>query len=513
MRSKIKNKKITKKKIYIKRQKINNNRILKYKEIPKEIDNKPIITTKKIDTTTKLIIVIFILIISLITSITTIPYITYKNKNLELTYNTEFKNNDYTAKSFFKDYTKNVKTKTNINPNKVGTYKVKYTLKFLFINITKERTVKVIDNVKPELKLEGEETEYVCPNTEYKEQGYTATDEYDGDITKKVEITKEPDKIIYNIKDSSGNENTITRTLKYEDKEKPTITLKGSSEITIYVGNNYTEPGYTATDNCDGDITNNVSVSGTVNKNTAGTYTITYKVKDKSDNEDTKTRKVIVKNWSIIRPSGGGSGRGIVYLTFDDGPNEGTTNIILDILKEEGIQATFFVTCNGPDYLIQRMYNEGHTVALHTASHAYYYVYSSVDNYFNDLNQVSNRVERLTGQKSMIIRFPGGSSNTVSRNYSKGIMTTLTSEVKKRGYHYFDWNVDSGDAAGAGTNQIYYNVASNISLGRENVVLMHDIKYTTTYALRNIIKYGKENGFTFKKITYDTVMVTHGVNN
>ena len=306
---------------------------------------------------------------------------------------------------------------------------------------------------------------------------------------------------------------TITRNIKYEDIEKPTITLKGSDNITLYVGNKYNEDGYTATDNCDGDLTNKVKVTNNIDINTPGTYKVTYKVIDNSNNEITKERNITVKKWSIIRPSSGGNGKGIVYLTFDDGPNEGTTNIILDILKEEGVQATFFVTNYGPDYLIKREYDEGHTVALHTASHQYGIVYASVDNYFNDLNQVSNRVERITGEKSMISRFPGGSSNTVSSRYSKGIMTTLTSEVKKRGYHYFDWNVDSGDAAGASIDGVYANVINNISPNRENVVLMHDVKYTTTNALRSIIRYGKQNGYTFKKITYDTVMVTHGVNN
>ena len=71
-------------------------------------------------------------------------------------------------------------------------------------------------------------------------------------------------------------------------------------------------------------------------------------------------------------------------MTFDDGPNEGTTNKILDILKDKGVKATFFVTNRGPDRLIKRMNDEGHTVALHTATHDYSYIYSSVDNLPSD---------------------------------------------------------------------------------------------------------------------------------
>ena len=55
---------------------------------------------------------------------------------------------------------------------------------------------------------------------------------------------------------------------------------------------------------------------------------------------------------------------GTIYLTFDDGPKAGTTDVILDILKEEGVKATFFVTGSGPDSLIVREYQEGHTVGF-----------------------------------------------------------------------------------------------------------------------------------------------------
>ena len=504
MKSSKQNKKITKgKKIY-------SNKIEKYKNInqEKEINNK-----NKIDTTEKIIIILFILLISLIISMITIPNITYKNKKSTIRYNTEFNINDYKASNLFKDYTKKVKVTSNINNKKIGKYKVIYSLKFGIIKITKTREIEVIDDIKPEITLKGNPTEYVCPNKEYKEIGYKAIDEYDGDLTDKVKINNTKDKITYSITDKSGNINTITRDIKYEDITKPEITLKGNKEITIYVGNKYKEDGYTAIDNCDGDITKNVKVSSNINIEEPGTYKTTYEVKDSSNNEEKIERTIIVKKWSIIRPSQGGPGQGIIYLTFDDGPNEGTTNVILDILKEEGVQATFFVTNYGPDYLIKREFDEGHTVALHTATHNYNYVYASEANYFADLNNVSNRVERITGTKSMIIRFPGGSSNTVSKRLNQGIMTRLTSQVKERGYHYFDWNVDSNDAAGASTNAVYSNVISTLSPTRENVVLMHDVKTTTRDALRNIIKTAKQNGYTFKKITYDTVMVTHGVNN
>ncbi len=115
--------------------------------------------------------------------------------------------------------------------------------------------------------------------------------------------------------------------------------------------------------------------------------------------------------------------------------------------------------------MLKRAYNSGNTIALHTYTHNYSYVYSSIDNYFNDLNTVSNSVYNSIGIHPKIIRFPGGSSNTISKNYSNGIMSRLTNEVINRGYTYFDWNVDSNDAGGDGYNssKIYNNVISGLS--------------------------------------------------
>ena len=192
----------------------------------------------------------------------------------------------------------------------------------------------------------------------------------------------------------------------------------------------------------------------------------------------------------------------------------GTTNVILDILKEENVKATFFVTMKGPDELIKREYDEGHTVALHSASHDYSYIYSSVDNYFNDLKIVHDRVLNITGYDSRIIRFPGGSSNTISRKYQNGIMSYLTKEVLNRSYRYFDWNISSGDAGETtDSHEVVKNVTTKLSHDKVNVILMHDIKSYTRDALKEIIEYGKNNGYTFDKLDEHNEMVTQKVNN
>ena len=435
-----------------------------------------------------------------------------KGDTIELKYGEKYKDPGYKVTKFGKDYTKDIKIKNKINSKKLGTYKIIYEVKINGITFKKVRKVKLIDDEKPIITLTGNENISICPNAEYKEEGYKATDNYDSDITKNVKITTKDGIISYSVKDSSGNTAEITRTITKEDKIAPTITLKGNKTITLYLGNTWKEPGYTATDNCDNDITNNVVKSGTVNPNKLGTYKITYTVKDMAGNQAVVERTVKVISKPVNNNSG--SNKGVIYLTFDDGPKQGTTNVILDILKEENVPATFFVTNSGPDSLIKREYDEGHTVGLHTASHNYATVYKSVDSYYNDLLQVQNRVKRITGYESKIIRFPGGSSNTISKKYSKGIMTILTKDVVNKGYHYFDWNISSGDAGETTSSSGVYNyVVKSLSKNKSNVVLMHDIKPYTRDALRNIIRYGKNNGYTFAKITMSTPMVTHHVNN
>lgn len=98
--------------------------------------------------------------------------------------------------------------------------------------------------------------------------------------------------------------------------------------------------------------------------------------------------------------------------------------------------------------MFKKLINEDIHIGLHTYCHDYKTVYTSVDAYFDDLNKIGNMVKDLIGFVPRYIRFPGGSSNTISRKYSQGIMTILSKEVINRGYQYYDWNGDSTDASG-----------------------------------------------------------------
>jgi len=144
-----------------------------------------------------------------------------------------------------------------------------------------------------------------------------------------------------------------------------------------------------------------------------------------------------------------GNGRKVVYLTIDDGPSA-NTQAVLDILDKYNCKATFFVVGHNADYfpMIAEAYSRGHTIGLHSLTHDYAYVYSSQQAFFEDLYGIGNIVADQIGYVPCFIRFPGGSSNAVSAEYTKGIMTALTGEVQARGFQYFDWNVSCGDGSG-----------------------------------------------------------------
>ena len=319
----------------------------------------------------------------------------------------------------------------------------------------------------------------------------------------------------------------------YDDNLITNINIEQIDDTTVKIkqGSKYKDYGAAATDKCD-DV--KVEIKSNVDTSKPGTYKVVYSATDKSGNTSTKERTVIVEKVEVKSNTNSNNnksnttsnvvetkvqdknptGKRIIYLTFDDGPSQ-YTGKLLDVLKKYNVKATFFVTCYGDDSLILREYQEGHTVALHTASHDYSYVYKSTDNYYADLYKVRDRVKRITGKEVNLIRFPGGSSNTVSRKYDGGkkIMSFLVKDVQAKGFHYYDWNVSSGDAgATTSTDKVFSNVVNYLKKD-ESIVLQHDTKGYSVNAVERIIKFGLDNGYTFKAIDENTFGAHHGVNN
>lgn len=386
--------------------------------------------------------------------------------------------------------------------------------KIIYINIliylVIAGTLLVINNYSyPELKLLGKKEINLSLNEKYTDPGYKIVPnnkKYKVVVDNNIDENKTGS---YEVKYSLQVKNRLinkVRKVNVVDNISPEITLKGSDNIKLYESSDYEEPGFIAFDNYDGDITKNVIVQNDI-KEEVGDYKITYIVEDSSGNKTMVTRNVKILDK--------GKNIGTIYLTFDDGPSNNTSKI-LDILKQEDIKATFFLVNFNSSYnpVVKRIYDEGHSIGIHSYTHNYKLIYSSVNAYFDDLNKMNDKIKTITGSDTKLLRFPGGSSNTIS-SFNKGIMTTLVKEVTNAGYHYFDWNVDSSDAWSArNSNDVYNNVINNLKKGT-NIVLMHDLSSNekTINILEKIIKDAKEKGYIFENITMNTKEIHHGINN
>lgn len=398
---------------------------------------------------------------------------------------------------------------SDLDEGSLGKYAVTYTAQFLWWKATAQRTVWVVDSERPVITLTGNGAAHIAGQP-YEEEGFTATDNYDGDITHKVVRTEDMGRIRYTVLDSSGNFAYAEREVPYHDPVPPEITLMGGEHLVHPAGIRFADPGYTAEDIGDGNVTEAVSVEGNVVWYRPGCYPITYTVSDSRGNETTATRMVEVQaaeRPEIIFPAGK-----TIYLTFDDGPGPYTEQL-LDVLDKYGVKATFFVVNTDCAEIMKQITDRGHSIGIHSVTHDYGTIYTSPEVYFEDLYAMQDIIYQYTGVKTNLMRFPGGSSNTVSR-YNPGIMTLLTQAVEDAGFRYFDWNVDSNDAGGATkSGTVRNNVIEGVQNQPYSVVLQHDIHPFSVAAVEEIIVWGQESGYTFLPLTESSPPVHHGVNN
>ncbi|MDE7188093.1 MAG: polysaccharide deacetylase [Lachnospiraceae bacterium] len=201
-----------------------------------------------------------------------------------------------------------------------------------------------------------------------------------------------------------------------------------------------------------------------------------------------------------------------VYLTFDDGPSSNTSRI-LDILADYNVKATFFVVGKEEEEyqaLYKRIVEEGHTLAMHSYSHRYNEIYQSVESYSADLSKLQEFLYDITGVWCRYCRFPGGSSNTVSRVD----MHELIMYLDEQDISYFDWNVSSGDASSAyiSPENIIRNCTAELQAYDEAIILMHDAyeKKSTVEALPGLIEAIQAmEGTKIVPITDDTEPIHH----
>lgn len=410
-----------------------------------------------------------------------------------------------------------VKTDSDVDVDVIGDYAVVYSTEILGRRAEIRRSVHVRDTTPPVITLKHEEGYLASWLVGYKEEGFSAYDSHDGDLTDRVVRTEADDTVYYTVTDSSGNETAVERKIEYGISE-PMIRLEGGEELEVGAAFSFTDPGYEAIDESGNDLTAYVQVTGEVIPYELGTYGLDYTITNELGESATAHRTVTVvpqKKVETVFPE-----QKTIYLTFDDGPGPYTARL-LDVLARYDAKATFFVTGNGRYYdedytdMIGRAYQEGHAIGVHTLTHDYAAVYASRDAFFRDFLAMEEIIYEQTGEYTKLFRFPGGSSNTISRNYCYGIMSSLAEYMTNMGYVYFDWNVDSGDALGGAKSS--YEVANNVAAGclenTVNVVLQHDIKGFSVDAVETILRWGRNNGYVFRALDESSYDAHHGINN
>ena len=195
-----------------------------------------------------------------------------------------------------------------------------------------------------------------------------------------------------------------------------------------------------------------------------------------------------------------------VYLTFDDGPSKHTDSILY-YLDKYNLKATFFVVPDGSEECAKRMrriVDAGHTIGVHSATHDYKQIYANVQAFLTDFKICYDRIYEATGVKCSLFRFPGGSIN----DFNEETRNEIIAEMTRRGFVYFDWNVDSNDAGGADWTEMYVGVLGQISDTNRAVVLMHDRddRMNTVLVLEDIIKalLDDKRGYKIDRLTEKT---------
>ena len=192
-----------------------------------------------------------------------------------------------------------------------------------------------------------------------------------------------------------------------------------------------------------------------------------------------------------------------VFLTFDDGPSQTVTPVILDTLKQENIKATFFLLGSRVDLnpdIVKREYEEGHYLASHGYSHVYSQIYASSQSVLDEYNKCIVAIRNAIGVQEYdphLFRFPGGYSGGKYATVKQGAAQLL----EQNGVLHVDWNALTSDAAGAKTTEEFIaELEKTVPKHNTVVVLMHDAgnKTATAEALPTIIQYFRERGFEFE---------------
>ena len=193
---------------------------------------------------------------------------------------------------------------------------------------------------------------------------------------------------------------------------------------------------------------------------------------------------------------------GTIYFTFDDGPSQYTYGI-LEYLRRYNVKATWFVVPSRSEECyatLKAISDAGHTVAVHSATHDYVKIYASVEAYLEDFHEAWDIVRDATGQTPQIFRFAGGSNNDFNVDTREAIIKEMT----RRGFRFYDWNVQSNDVAGANWQQMYNSIPNDCHNQERPIVLFHDTMQSTLYVIEDVLKVLIDEGYKFDSIHNDT---------
>ena len=391
----------------------------------------------------KILIIVFLIFIIIITFLLC-AQIRLKGKTvITLNYDEVYEEPGYS--SLFK-----VKVTNNIKNNKVGKYKVTYK-NILF---TKYRTVEIVDEVKPVITLIDDNVTILL-NEEYKEPGYKAQDEYDGDITDKVEII-------------SGLKNNQVGT--YKITYKVTDSSKNTTKISrvVNVVNTLYKDEYETIDN-----------------NMTGWYTSNRQ--DGNRPRESEIKKYKDQNVYFLGPD-----KKVIYLTFDEGGNITYVKEIVDILNKHNIDATFFFSrnyiSNNPD-LMKKIINSGHSIGNHTVNHLSMPSLATkdkFDSYYSEIKETEIAFMQATGKPmEKLFRYPMG-------EYSNRTMNIM----KSMGYKSIFWSVAYKDWDGDYNKEYSLNNMKK-QLHNGAIYLIHPKCKGNYEALEDFINYATDLGYKF----------------
>jgi hypothetical protein len=390
--------------------------------------------------------------------------------------------------------------------SKCTTYTVVYSVTNPAQITAKKNQTVIVDCGAPEMTLLGDNPMMLAVGAVYTEPSATAFDNIDGTLTSRIVITgtvntqqEGADTVTYTVSDRAGNKTVLKRAVTIykpivKDTIAPVITLKGNSPMTVVLHGVYSEPGATAADVPDGDISSKIVITGTVNTASTGTYFISYNVSDNAGNAAvTRVRTVIVNNTTTDSTP-------VITLL---GKNPDTVKVVTGTYTDPGYSAS-----NGPDgdltasVKVTELY--GKTLPINTAMVGSYVLVYSVTNKTGTKSTSATRYVYVVGVTidvtPPIITLNGAAACTVMVNnpfIDPGVTATddidgiITSKVKAA------LTTAAGAAASmttftatAGSYKITYSVsdvAGNAATQKIRTIFVED---TTGFGTNLKVKYG-----------------------